>query len=41
MAGPIMNMPPPIKVVIADYDPEWPRLAAVYADGLKMLGPCF
>jgi GrpB-like predicted nucleotidyltransferase (UPF0157 family) len=34
-----MNMPPPISVVLADYDPEWPNLAAAYAEGLKTLGP--
>ncbi len=32
-------MPPPIPVVLADYDPEWPNLAARHAETLKTLGP--
>jgi GrpB-like predicted nucleotidyltransferase (UPF0157 family) len=28
----------PIPVVLADYDPEWPCLAARYAEGLDFLG---
>ena len=32
-------MPPPIPVVLADYDPLWPNLAARHAEALKTLGP--
>jgi len=32
-------MPAPIPVVLAAYDPEWPRLAAGHADRLRSLGP--
>jgi GrpB-like predicted nucleotidyltransferase (UPF0157 family) len=32
-------MPPPIPVVLAPYNPDWPRLAAAYADRLNALGP--
>lgn len=32
-------MPPPIKVVLAAYDPEWPATAAAHAERLKVLGP--
>ena len=32
-------MPAPIPVVIADYDPEWPKAAARYAGRLRALGP--
>jgi GrpB-like predicted nucleotidyltransferase (UPF0157 family) len=32
-------MPMPIPVILAAYDPEWPGLAARYADRLRALGP--
>jgi GrpB-like predicted nucleotidyltransferase (UPF0157 family) len=32
-------MEPPIPVVLAAYDPEWPRMAAVQAERLRVLGP--
>lgn len=32
-------MPPPIPVVIAPYDQDWPAIARAYADGLRVLGP--
>jgi GrpB-like predicted nucleotidyltransferase (UPF0157 family) len=32
-------MPPPIPVVLAAYNPEWPRLAIGYAERLNVLGP--
>ncbi len=32
-------MPPPIPVVLAEYDADWPRLAARLAEQLKVLGP--
>jgi GrpB-like predicted nucleotidyltransferase (UPF0157 family) len=32
-------MPPPISVVLSDYDPKWPELAARYTEGLRTLGP--
>lgn len=32
-------MPPPIPVVLADYHPDWPRIAAGYAEQLKIIGP--
>jgi GrpB-like predicted nucleotidyltransferase (UPF0157 family) len=31
-------MPPPIPIVLASYNPEWPRIAAAHADRLRMLG---
>jgi GrpB-like predicted nucleotidyltransferase (UPF0157 family) len=33
-----MDMPPPIPVVIAAYDPDWPRMAADHAERLNVLG---
>src|SRR5882724_308915 len=32
-------MPPSIPVVLAPYDPEWPRMAARHAERLRVLGP--
>jgi GrpB-like predicted nucleotidyltransferase (UPF0157 family) len=32
-------MPPPIPVVMATYNPEWPRAAARHAEDLRVLGP--
>ena len=32
-------MPMPIPVILAAYDPEWPRLAARHAERLRALGP--
>lgn len=32
-------MPPPIAVVIAPYDQDWPAIARAYADDLRVLGP--
>jgi GrpB-like predicted nucleotidyltransferase (UPF0157 family) len=32
-------MPPPIPVLLAPYDPEWPRLAPAHAQRLSALGP--
>ncbi len=32
-------MPPPIPVVLAEYDADWPCMAAQLADQLKVLGP--
>jgi GrpB-like predicted nucleotidyltransferase (UPF0157 family) len=32
-------MPPPIPVVLADYDPRWPQAAAKLAEPLRSLGP--
>jgi GrpB-like predicted nucleotidyltransferase (UPF0157 family) len=32
-------MPKPIPVILAAYDPEWPRLAARQAERLRVLGP--
>jgi len=32
-------MQPPIPVVLAAYNPEWPRLAAAHAERLRTLGP--
>ena len=32
-------MPPPIPVILADYDPEWPRLATRQGERLQALGP--
>ena len=29
----------PIEVILAAYNPEWPRIAAMYAQHLQMLGP--
>jgi len=34
----MMGMPPPIPVVLAAYDPEWPRIAALHAERLRVLG---
>jgi GrpB-like predicted nucleotidyltransferase (UPF0157 family) len=31
-------MPPPIPVILAAYDPDWPQMAARYAEGLRVLG---
>ncbi len=31
-------MPPPFPVILADYDPGWPRLAAGHAERLRVLG---
>ena len=31
-------MPAPIRVVLAPYDPEWPRMAARHAERLRVLG---
>jgi GrpB-like predicted nucleotidyltransferase (UPF0157 family) len=31
-------MPAPIPVVLAPYDPEWPRMAAHHAERLRVLG---
>jgi GrpB-like predicted nucleotidyltransferase (UPF0157 family) len=32
-------MPPPIPVVLAAYNPEWPQRAAGHAENLRVLGP--
>ena len=32
-------MPPPIPVVLAEYDADWPHMAAQLAEQLKVLGP--
>jgi GrpB-like predicted nucleotidyltransferase (UPF0157 family) len=32
-------MPAPIPVILAAYDPEWPRMAARHAERLRVLGP--
>jgi|SRR5580658_6841702 ribosomal-protein-alanine N-acetyltransferase len=32
-------MPPPIPVVLAPYDPAWPRMAATLGEELRVLGP--
>jgi GrpB-like predicted nucleotidyltransferase (UPF0157 family) len=32
-------MPPPIPVVLFAYNPDWPRMAAAYAERLQVLGP--
>jgi GrpB-like predicted nucleotidyltransferase (UPF0157 family) len=32
-------MPPPIPVILAEYNPDWPRLAASHAERLRVLGP--
>lgn len=32
-------MPPPIPVVLAEYDARWPQMAAQLAEQLKVLGP--
>jgi len=32
-------MPPPIPVVLGAYNPEWPQMAAGYAERLQVLGP--
>jgi len=32
-------MPPPFPVILADYDPGWPRRAARHAERLQALGP--
>ena len=34
-----LSMLAPIPVILAPYDPEWPRLAAGHADRLQALGP--
>jgi GrpB-like predicted nucleotidyltransferase (UPF0157 family) len=31
-------MPPPIPVIMAAYDPRWPRMAARHAERLRVLG---
>jgi GrpB-like predicted nucleotidyltransferase (UPF0157 family) len=31
-------MPPPIPVILVAYDPDWPQMAADYADRLRVLG---
>lgn len=31
-------MPPPIPVILAEYNPEWPQLAASHAERLRVLG---
>jgi GrpB-like predicted nucleotidyltransferase (UPF0157 family) len=31
-------MPPPIPVILAPYNPEWPRMAASHAERLRVLG---
>jgi GrpB-like predicted nucleotidyltransferase (UPF0157 family) len=33
-------MPPPIPVVLAPYDPEWPHTAASHGERLHVLGSC-
>jgi GrpB-like predicted nucleotidyltransferase (UPF0157 family) len=32
-------MPPPIPVILAAYNPEWPRMAASHVERLQVLGP--
>ncbi len=32
-------MPPPIPVFLAEYNPEWPKIAAKHAERLRALGP--
>ena len=32
-------MPPPIPVILAAYNPDWPQLAASHAERLRVLGP--
>ena len=32
-------MPAPIPIILAAYDPEWPRMAARHAERLRVLGP--
>jgi GrpB-like predicted nucleotidyltransferase (UPF0157 family) len=32
-------MPPPIPVVLAEYDPAWPQIAAAHVERLRVLGP--
>src|SRR5712691_7315392 len=31
-------MPPPIPVILAPYNPEWPQIAASHAERLRVLG---
>jgi GrpB-like predicted nucleotidyltransferase (UPF0157 family) len=31
-------MPPPIPVILAAYNPEWPKMAATHAERLRVLG---
>src|SRR6266550_7807076 len=33
-------MPPPIRVILAPYNPEWPQMAANHAERLRVLGSC-
>lgn len=30
----------PVPVILAPYDPEWPRMARRHAESLQVLGPC-
>lgn len=32
-------MPPPIPVILAAYNPDWPQMAADHAERLRVLGP--
>ena len=36
---PIPNGPMPIPVIMAAYNPDWPQMAAGYAEQLRVLGP--
>jgi hypothetical protein len=33
-----IGMPPPIPIVLAAYNPEWPQIAAAHGDRLRALG---